>query len=175
MDKLFKNTPYKILELFLDSSQDYFHIREIARTLKLSHATIIKYIPELENLGLIEKNTTTLYPTYKAVSLEPKFLQYKKQHILKKIKDTGIVEFIFEKTFANSIILFGSCAKGEYRQDSDIDIFVEAEEIPLSLSKFEKQIDMPINLLFEPKITDLSDGLRYNILSGTALYGFPRV
>jgi predicted AAA+ superfamily ATPase len=48
MDKMFKNNMYKILELFIEFPIKDFSVRGIARELRLSHATVLKYINDLE-------------------------------------------------------------------------------------------------------------------------------
>ena len=172
MDKQFKNNTYRILELFIDYPNKDFSIRGIARALKLSHATVIKHIINLEKLELIKKKSETLYPTYYANTENDKLKFYKKDYIISKIKASGLIEYIKDKTLPSSVVLFGSCAKGVYTEKSDIDIFVEAQEPKLNVSRFEKKLKRSINLLFEKKIMDLSTELRNNILNGIILYGF---
>lgn len=171
MDNLFKNKAYKILELFIEHPHKEFYIREIARELRLSHAIVIKYIRELTKLKLIEKNSNNLYPVYSANYGNARFLFYKRNYILFKIITSGLVDYLWKKTLAESIVLFGSCATGDFTEKSDIDVFIESKEIKLDLSKYEKMLKRKINLLFEPDIDDLSKGLKYNIVKGITLYG----
>lgn len=171
MDNLFKNKAYVVLELFIEYPHREFYIREIARELKLSHAIVIGYIRELTKLKLIEKNDKTLYPGYSANYGNARFLFYKRNYILFKIIESGIVDYLWKKTLAETIVLFGSCANGDFTEKSDIDVFVESKEIKLDLSKYEKMLKRKINLLFEPDINNLSKGLKYNITKGVTLYG----
>ena len=175
MDKEFKNNTYRILELFMNNPNKDFSIRGMARNLKISHATVINYITDLEKLRLIKKKNETLYPTYYANTENDKLKFYKKNYITFKIKETGVIEYIKNKTLPSSIVLFGSCAKREYKKNSDIDIFVEAQETRLDISKFEKILKRNINLLFEKELMNLSAELRNNILNGIILYGFVKL
>lgn len=175
MEKIFKNNAYRILELFIEFPNDNFSIRGIARHLKISHATVLKYISELEKGGFIKKNEVTIYPTFFASTQNEKFKFYKKNYLVCKLIDSGIVEYINKESLASSIILFGSCAKATFTKDSDIDIFVEANETKLNLLKFEKRLNRKINLIFEPDINNLSKELRNNIINGVILYGFIRI
>src|SRR3989338_707011 len=175
MHKIFKTLEYQILELFFEDNNTYFAIREIARRLKKSHATIINHLHHLERLGLIAINKKTLYPTY-AANPENKYFQwYKKNNIVLKIMESGIIEYLQQSTFSDCIILFGSCAKGYYTEKSDIDIFVESNRIQLSLGLYEKKLNKPINVLFEQDIRNLGPGLKNNIMNGIVLYGFLRL
>ena len=175
MDELFKNNTYKILELFIEFPTKDFSVRGIARNLKLSHATVIKYIADLEKLGFIKKKEATLYPTYFANTESQKYKFYKRNWLIFKITESGLIEHIQKETLPSSIILFGSGAKATFTEKSDIDIFVEANETKLELTKFEKKLNCKINLLFEQNINNLSKELRNNIINGVVLYGFVKI
>ncbi|MFH1439414.1 MAG: nucleotidyltransferase domain-containing protein [Candidatus Woesearchaeota archaeon] len=175
MDEIFKNNTYRILELFIEFPTKDFSVRGIARHLKLSHATVLKYINDLERLGFIKKKEETLYPTYFANTQNQKYKFHKKNYLILKIMDSNLIEQIQKTTLPSSIILFGSGAKATFTEKSDIDIFVEAKESKLNIAKYEKQLNRKINLLFEPNLNNLSKELRNNILNGVILYGFTRI
>jgi len=157
--------------LFIEKPNKDFSARGIARILKLNHATVLKYLKNLLELELIKKKEETLYPTYYANTENADYRFYKKNYIISKIKESGLIDFIQEQTLASSIILFGSCAKGVFTEKSDIDIFIESKEKELNIKKYEKKIGKKINLLFEPDINNLSKELRNNIINGRILYG----
>ena len=175
MDELFKNNTYKILELFIEFPAKDFSVRGLARNLKLSHATVLKYIADLEKLSLIKKKETTLYPTYFAYSESQKYKFYKRNWIFFKINESVLIEYIQKESLPSSIILFGSGAKATFTEKSDIDIFVEANETKLDLPKYEKKLNRKINLLFEQNINNLSKELRNNIINGVIFYGFIKI
>ncbi len=175
MDKLFENNVYKILELFIEFPVKDFSVRGIARTLKLSHATVLKYISDLLKLNLIKKKKETLYPTFYANTESQKYKFYKRNYFVFRLIDSGLIGFIQKQVLPSCIVLFGSGAKAVFTERSDIDIFVEAKESPLNLSKYEKLLGRKINLLFEPDINDFSKELRNNVVNGVVLYGFIKV
>jgi len=175
MDAIFKSNAYKILELFIEFPTKDFSARGIARQLKLSHATILKYIAYLEKLRFIKKKESTLYPTYFANTESQKYKFYKRNWLVFKINKSGLIDYIQKETLPSSIVLFGSGAKATITEKSDIDIFVEANETKLNLSKYEKKLHRKINLLFEQNINNLSKELRNNIINGVILYGFIKI
>jgi len=175
MDELFKNNTYKILELFIEFPTKDFSVRGLARNLKLSHATVLKYIADLEKLSFIKKKEATLYPTYFANTESQKYKFYKKNWLVFKINESGLIDQIQKETLPSTIVLFGSGAKATFTEKSDIDIFVEANETKLDLSKYEKKLNRKINLLFEQNINNLSKELRNNIINGVVLYGFIKI
>lgn len=163
------------MELFIQFPTKDFSLRGLARELKLSHATIFNYITDLEKLNLIKKKEITLYPTYYANTESQKYKFYKRNWIVFKISESGLIDLIQEKTLPSSIILFGSGAKATFTEKSDIDIFVEAKETDLDLIKYEKRLNRKINLLFESNLNHLSKELRNNIINGVVLYGFIKI
>ncbi|MBI4447994.1 nucleotidyltransferase domain-containing protein [Candidatus Woesearchaeota archaeon] len=152
-----------------------FSVRGIARHLELSHATVIKYIADLEKLRFIKKKEATLYPTYFANTESQKYKFYKKNWLVFKINESGLISYIQKEALPSSIILFGSGAKATFTEKSDIDIFVEAKEVSLGLTKHEKKLNHKINLIFESNINNLSKELRNNIINGVVLYGFIKI
>ncbi|OGI64488.1 hypothetical protein A2642_01845 [Candidatus Nomurabacteria bacterium RIFCSPHIGHO2_01_FULL_39_10] len=175
MDELFKNNTYKILELFIEFPTKDFSVRGIARNLKLSHATVLKYIADLQKLTFIRKKEATLYPTYFANTESQRYKFYKRNWLVFKINESGLIDYIQKEALPSSIILFGSGAKATFTEKSDIDIFVEANETKLDFTKYEKKINRKINLLFEQNINSLSKELRNNIINGVVLYGFIKI
>ncbi len=175
MVELFKNNTYRILELFIEFPTKDFSVRGLARELKLSHATILNYINDLQKLSLIKKKEATLYPTYFASTESQKYKFYKKNWLIFKLVETGVIEHIQKDALPSSIILFGSGAKATFTEKSDIDIFVESNEAKLDLTKYEKKLNRKINLLFEQNINNLSKELRNNVINGVILYGFIKI
>jgi predicted transcriptional regulator len=67
------------LELFIEYPLNDFSARGIARKLKISHATVLKYINNLLKLDLIKKKEQTLYPTFYANTENQKYKFYKRK------------------------------------------------------------------------------------------------
>lgn len=175
MDEIFKNNTYKILELFIEFPTKDFSVRGIARHLNLSHATVLKYIAGLEKSSFIKKKEATLYPTYFANTENQRYKFYKRNWLIFKINESGLIDYIQKRVLPSSMILFGSGAKATFTEKSDIDIFIEAKETPLDVAKYEKKLNHKINLLFESNINNLSKELRNNIINGVILYGFIKI
>lgn len=175
MDEIFKNNSYRILELFIELPNQEFSLRGIARKLNLSHSTILKLIFNLTRADLVRKKEGVLYPIYYANIENQIYKLYKKEWMILKIINSGLIEYIQKHTLASSIILFGSSSKATFTRQSDIDIFVESKSSSLNLKKYKKILGKDINLLFEQNINDLSKELKNNIINGSVLYGFIRI
>ena len=74
------------------------------------------------------------------------------------------------------IILFGGIRKGEYDNESDIDLFVEStKKIKIDLSKFENMLKHDVQLFVEKDIKNLPDRLFNNIVNGIKLKGYLKI
>ena len=128
-------TTQKILALFTTDYQRAIHLREIARNIQTDKKAVGIHLNRLENLNILQstqkgrnkeyqlnlgnpvtKHYLILAETYTTITyLEDNF-------IIKKL--TGEIA----DKINGAIILFGSYAKGEATEDSDIDLLVITEK-----------------------------------------------
>ena len=128
----------------------------------------MKYCP------LIKKEKVGVYNAYKANFDDDYFRFYKKIFNIISIKESGIIKEIENKTTPDVAILFGSHAKGEDTEESDIDIFLEAKEKNVDLKEYKKKLNRKIHLFFSEDLNKLPVELQNNILNGIILSGFIR-
>ncbi len=168
-------TRYRILQEFFDSPRKRFQIREISRIVELAHPSVIKHLQALEKMGFVLKDKKGIYPAFKANRDSEDFKLLKKQNIVWRIQQCGLLGILEEKFLPDCIVLFGSCARGEDNEESDIDLFIQSKEEDIKLEKFEKILKRKINILFEPKLKNLSKELLNNIINGQVVYGYLKV
>ena len=139
----------KFVEFFLNNPYREVYIRELAKELKISPFATKKYADILVKEGLIldEKKANLRY--MKANSNSIFFKHLKISYSLRELLKSGLIDFLKEN-LANitSIILFGSLAKGEDSDESDIDILIIGKQKHLILSNFEKKLKKEITLHF---------------------------
>ncbi|MFH2020244.1 MAG: nucleotidyltransferase domain-containing protein [archaeon] len=165
----------KILEIFLMNPGKSFQLRGISRMTKIPKTSVSYRVAKLIKLKLVRKEKKEVFPSFKANSAEESFKFYKRQHALENIHESGLVRFLEDKLAPGCIILFGSFAKAEYDEKSDIDIFVQAARQDINLGLYEKRLGHNINLLFEPYLEKMSPQLMNNIVNGIKLAGFLKV
>lgn len=172
-----KNNKLKILEVFFDNPLEKFHLREISRKTNIAVTSVKKYLGELLEEGLIIRIEKGIYPSFKSSREDDngKFRFYKKLNMIERIESSGLLNYLEDKTYPESIVLFGSSSRGEDIENSDIDLFIESTEKKLDLSKFEKKLNREINLFFEKNFKRLNKGLKNNILNGIILRGYLEV
>ena len=179
LQMLQNNNKWKVLQLFFDKplAEGGLQLREISREIKLAPTSVKNYLKELvkECFVLEKKNRVQNYPIYLANRDNEIFMFYKKLDILIRLNDSGLVNTIYDKCLPQVIVLFGSAARGEDTENSDIDLYIGAKEVEINLNNYENSLKRKINLFFEPKFTKLSLELKNNILNGVILKGYLEV
>jgi len=125
MSGIFENyTGARVLEFFIFNPTTEFHIKDLARRLKISSSTS-KYYCDLFNkegiLKVVNKGNLRLF------SLDSNdFLakHLKKTFALLKIKELGLERASKE----GSVAVYGSFASGEFDENSDLDVLIIGKE-----------------------------------------------
>ncbi|NOZ80424.1 MAG: hypothetical protein GXP63_02025 [DPANN group archaeon] len=172
-----KDNRMKVLELFfIDPMPESggYQLREMSRMIPLAPVSLKNYLSELEKEDLIKKTLHRVqqYPLYSANRDSSYFKTLKKLHSIRAIEESGLLDVIDSSCMPNTIVLFGSVARGEDIKESDIDLFVEADQEHLVLKRFEKILQRRINLLFSTSFRGLSNELKNNIINGIVLKGY---
>ena len=172
-----KDNIYKILEVFFDNplpEGNGFQLRELSRTVSLAPKSVKIYLETLEKENLIIKREHRIhkYPVYYANRDNEYFKFLKKLNTLRRIKESGFLDYLSDSCMPEVIVLFGSASKGEDINESDIDIFLQSKEKKLDLTKYEKILKRKINLFFEENFNKLSKELQLNMINGIILKGY---
>lgn len=175
-----KGNIYRVLEEFFDDPLPVgigFQLREISRNIKLAPKSVKLYLEELERENLIIKKEHRInkYPVYYANRDNDYFKFLKRLDMVKSIKESGLLDYLYEKCMPDVIILFGSASKGEDIKGSDIDIYLQCEEKKLDLSTYEKELKRNVSLFFKKNFNRLSEELKTNIINGDKLKGYLNV
>ena len=167
-----KSTTERILDFFFENPTKEFHLRELARIVKLSMPTIIATTDYLAKKQLIIKKKGTVLTEVAANRESTAFIQMKRVSNLEKVYLSGMVNFLVEQYgHPKAIILFGSFSRGEDTETSDIDIaiFTTKKKQPL-LKKYEKLLKRRINV-HEVAPEKVSKEFEANLHNGIILEG----
>jgi len=169
---------FKVVDLLVNNSTE-ISLRGVAKKAGIGTATskaCLDYLKEKEIVKIKKIGNSHLF------SLNPdNFVakQVKILGILSAIKDSNLIQELLEEySSVSSIILYGSSARGDYNEKSDIDLLIISRKpIKLKPLKVEKKISKEITFV----IYTLSDWRKkaetdkpfYDgvIIDGIALYG----
>ncbi len=172
-----KNIKDTIKEHFFLNPTAKLRVREIERTLKLPLPSVIRYCKELEKEGIMKTIKTGNIVFYAADRTNEIYLLEKKLFNIKQIHISGLLDYIRETLSNPVIVLFGSYAKGEDTETSDIDLYIETpSEKSINLYKFEKMLQRKIQVFKYGNIRKIPNNhLANNIINGITLNNYLEV
>ncbi|MCK4814198.1 nucleotidyltransferase domain-containing protein [bacterium] len=150
MDKKISSTlkEYRVLFPYLSDNRRGFHVREIAREMKMNHRTAGLALDRLETHGVLRHETKGRNKIYylseeKPYITKPYIINVEAQRRA-AISKNNLLEEMMKSLFLppvvkdSVIILFGSYARGDFSKESDIDILIigKNEKAGESLMKF---------------------------------------
>lgn len=165
---------WNVFALFAQNPTQSFQIREISRLIGLAPPSVVNHLKYLQKEGLVVRRKVGVYPAYVASRENEQFKFYKQLYNLTALKESGLVEYLEKKLTPDVIMLFGSYAKAEDTENSDIDLYVQASERRFDLKSYEKKLQRSIQLFFQDKVSSLPNELRLNVINGIKLAGFLR-
>ena len=172
-----KNIRERIKEYFLVNPTSKLRVRRIEKELKLSLPSVIRYCKELEKEGILMKIKIGNVVFYTANRVSGTFLLEKKLFNIKSLYSCRLIDFLKEELNNPAIIVFGSYAKGEDLENSDVDLYVETpSKREINLEKFKKVLKRDIQIFRHKSISEIKNiHLSNNILNGVNLNGFVEV
>lgn len=140
------------LEIILVLLRNKTHLREIARTLNQAHSTVLRKINDLIKENVLDYNKEGknkiffIKDNLKAKNYIYFAEIYKFNKLLKKHPELSIIFQDIKKNFKGMTILFGSYAKGNPKQSSDIDIYLETNDIKIKnkISELNSRLNVKI-------------------------------
>lgn len=157
-----------IKELFFNFSTKHWHFEDIRKESGLSRAQTNEWIKKLVKEGLIKKvKKKGKMPYYIANYKSTKFNTQKRIYALRKFEKTGFLEHLTSLKKAKTVTIFGSFARSDWHNESDIDLFIYGNTDDFEQSYYEKMLDREIQV-FNYKNKKGLKGLRPEVLSNIA-------
>lgn len=176
----FRESSFKIAELIFNYPNRTFHIRELAKKAKLSTTSVVRSIADLKRFKVVQIEKTGLTTNVKADLDSEAYPFYKKVFNLYRLERYAIIQTLKEAFRAETIVLFGSFAKGEDIEESDVDILIltkskKKKNLSDFLSVCEKELNRKINLHILPSLEKSSSEFKNAVANGIVLYGYLKV
>jgi predicted nucleotidyltransferase/predicted transcriptional regulator len=173
---------YEIIGLIFDYPNKTFHIRQIAKETKLSTTTVTRTIKELSKFNIITIEETDLTTNIKANLESNNYTFYKRVINLYRIERYSILNALIEAYNPEAIVLFGSFARGEDIEESDIDILVitnteKNKDVGDFLGNYEQLglFNRKFNLQILPSLKNSSKEFKNAVANGIVLHGYLKV
>ena len=165
---------YKILRVFFDRPNKKYHLRELSRITKISLPSVKKHVTELLKQDLVKVVNSGLYKGYKS-SLSKKYKLLKRNDLLLRLEESGLIKKLEDIFTPNCIVLYGSAIEGLDDERGDIDIFVQSSKKNIDFKKYENKLNRTISIIFEPNITKIDKNFKNTLSNGIMLKGFLKV
>ncbi len=155
---------------FFEDNYRKIHVREYAKIQSVSPPTASKILEELFSEGILLKEVDKRY-FYYFVNKNSLMLR-DLQRTYWRLKLNSLVHELSNYFIDAKIILFGSIAKCELKEGSDIDLAVfSPSKKEIDLSKFEKNLGREIQLFSFRNLGEVPENLRNAILNGYLIEG----
>jgi predicted nucleotidyltransferase len=166
-----KNTKEIIKEYFFMNPTIKLRVRGIEKLLKLSLPSVIRYSNGFVKEGIlkiIEMGGVTFFCADRSSF---NYILGKKLFNLKKLYNSGVIDYIKMELNNPVIVVFGSYSLGEDIEQSDIDLYLEtSSKKKLNLDKFEKVLQRKFQVFKFSNIRKIPNShLINNILNGFVL------
>jgi len=173
-----KITHLKVLSLFLENPHEGYYLRESARLLDMDPMTVRRSLKLLMEDGFLTKVEDKNRTIYKANLGNPALRYLKISYNLSFLQEKDVANFIVDRMKSvTSIVLFGSFAKGENDENSDVDILTISMDKNKPTAALAELLERDVNLVnFTP--AQWSNQAKSNrafyldvIIDGISLYG----
>ena len=150
LEKLFTSkNRIKLLNFFLFES-DESHIREISRKLKIPVSAVKGEIDNLILIGILSINKSKI-----ALNKECNYLDDLKNMFIKTDAIIYPIRESMKEAEVDFIFIFGSFARGEYHQESDVDLMVIGDQRLFGIIKILKSAEEKIKREINPVVWKL--------------------
>ena len=151
----------KIIECFYNNRNKEIYFNEIIRETKLTQNTTLKHLQSLKENNLIKVTKSKAHTFYKINPSNPQiyslfsYFDYKKLNNLSSRRKRAIIEYLDKLPTKPLIMLvFGSTAKGTYKNSSDIDIVLIYNKKKKVYKKLMDDIESLTGFNIQPFIID---------------------
>ncbi len=169
------NKKENILGLFFNNPTKHWSFEEVIKSAKISRPQANNWLKKFIKEKLIKRiKMKNKMPYYIANYENPNYLNTKRLFALAMLNNSGFLKHLTNLPKAKTIILFGSINRGDWYEESDIDLFIQGSPEGLDYGFFRKKLHREIEILAyqtEKDIKRLNPVLLKNIFRGYIVKG----
>ena len=177
----FRESVFEVAKLIFNNPNKTYHIRMLEKETGFSTTAVIDAIKELKKFEIVTIEETPLTTNVKANLESEAYSFYKLVFDLYRLKRYNFINNLID-TFNNpeAIVFFGSFAKGEDIEKSDIDILILSsnksdEYLEDFVGVFEKEFNRKINIHVLTSLNKSSKEFKNAVANGIVLHGYLKV
>jgi predicted nucleotidyltransferase len=151
MNNPFEYPGFRILAAFLDDPYREYHLREAAEIADVSPSTAKRFLDFYEANGFLVRERKANLALFRA-NVENNSLRLMKTAMF-LFKARPLTKHLTEAYPGSSVVLYGSCARGEDGPDSDVDILIVGRRAEKTdLLRYEEMLGRRINtIVYDPQ------------------------
>jgi len=176
---LFRESVFRVAQIIFNNPHKVFHIRLLEKDTGFSTTAITKSIGELQRYEIILVERTSLTTNIKANIESEAYRFYKIIFNLFILHNYTLLDSLAFTYRPEAIVLFGSAAKGEDVEGSDIDILIitsrEVAGLGEIIKETEKELNRNINIHKVESLEKSSKEFKNAVANGVVLYGYLKV
>jgi len=171
------NVKQRLLEHFFQNPTGRYRVRQLERELGLALPSVIRYTGELVDEGFLGKEVIGDTTFFIADRTSASYLLGKLLYNLRSLHASGLIEHLRRIYDNPTLVVFGSYARGEDIETSDVDLYVETPHKKIGdLTSFEERLGRRIQPFVYANIRSVENmRLANNIINGITLSGFMEV
>lgn len=145
---LLKKTPAALLKFFIENPSNEFYLGEIQRETKISKASLIQWLNKLVKMGILSKKIRGRLSIYSLKRNDP-FIE----HLRILINVSAFLPLASELgELGAEVYLYGSAARGEDMESSDVDILILGKAEPREVSRRVQAFSRKVGRAVRPQI-----------------------
>lgn len=135
-----------VLSLLLNSPDEQFYIREIAKLLRKNPSGVKRELDKLEKMGIVISEKIANLKYFQADKDSPLFSELKNL-ITKSLGLPGALKAVLRASGAKTAFLYGPFAEGDSEATVDLFIIGASSSLTKELKDIERRFDQKINCL----------------------------
>lgn len=175
IDTIMRSKEDNMLKLFFNSPTKEWHFEEILKQANITRSKGAGWLKVFLRQGLVKKvKEKGKMPHYIGNYESPAFKAQKKVYALQQLEKSGFLAHLISLEKAKTVIIFGSMARSDWYDASDIDIFIYGDDAELEMGKYELKLNREIQLFTaknKKALNKLGPGLLKNIAAGYFVKG----
>lgn len=164
-----------VLGLFFNNPTKEWHFWEVLKEAGIARSKADRWLKKFIKEGLIRRvKEKGKMPYYISSYDTAPYRNKKKLFALNKLYGSGFLNHLASLPKAKTVIIFGSFARSDWYNNSDVDLFIYGESKGLKLAEYELKLGRDVQVFAcsgKKELNKLGEALIKNILKGNIIKG----